>query len=389
LEGEPVPPALLIPAADPRESFLAHQHEIQDAIERVLMGGDYILGQEVAAFEREFARYLGTPGVAGVASGTEALALALKACGVQPGDGVVTVSHTAVATVAAIELVGALPVLVDIDTVTLTIDAKHLDATIIELRRAQPDVGRRLRAAVPVHLYGNPADLPAVTDVCRRHGLKVVEDCAQAHGAEAGGVRVGAIGDAGAFSFYPTKNLGALGDGGAVTAVDPAVVERVARLRQYGWVERNVSAEPGWNSRLDELQAAILRVKLRYLDEENERRRRLAAIYTEMLQGCGVTLPEEREGFRHVYHQFVVRCPDRDGLRAFLAERRIGTLVHYPEPVHLQPAYRGRVRLGPGGLPNSERACREVVSLPIQPHLSDEQARRVATAVLEWARTRR
>jgi dTDP-4-amino-4,6-dideoxygalactose transaminase len=193
------------------------------------------------------------------------------------------------------------------------------------------------------------------------------------------------LGDAGAFSFYPTKNLGAIGDGGAVATTDPAVCSKVLRLRQYGWVERRLSSEPGWNSRLDELQAAILRVKLRYLEEENDRRRRLAAIYAEILADSEVAVPSGHGGSLHAFHQFVIRCGRRDELRSFLEARGIATLVHYPVPVHLQPAYRDRVRLGPGGLPHTERACQEILSLPIHPHLSDAQVRQVGEAVRDWA----
>ena len=377
--------SIRVPAADPRASFLAHRDEIEEAVTRVLESGRYILGDEVAAFEGEFARYLETSAVVGVASGTDAVVLALRACGVGPGDSVLTVSHTAVATVAAIELVGASPVLVDIDPTSFTIDCNHLENTIINLRRTSDPVGRNLKAVVPVHLYGHPADLASLVEIAKRHDLRLIGDCAQAHGARVDGRPITAWGDATAFSFYPTKNLAALGDGGAVATGDAALAGRVSRLREYGWERRNVSVEPGWNSRLDEIQAAILRVKLRHLATENALRRKLAAIYVRGLAGTGVVTPAQREGAQHVFHQFVVRSMRRDGLKAFLHERGVDTMVHYPLPVHLQPAYQGRVRLGPGGLPHTERACAEVLSLPIHPQLSVEAVRRVSDAISEWA----
>ena len=321
----------------------------------------------------------------GVASGTDALVLALRSCDVGPGDLVLTVSHTSVATVAAIELAGAAPVLVDIDPVSFTIDCNKIEEAIVSLRHASDSIARRVKAVVPVHLYGQPADLPVLLDLARRYDLRLIEDCAQAHGAKTNGRPVGSWGDACAFSFYPTKNLGALGDGGAVATGDAAVAARIARLREYGWERRNLSVEVGWNSRLDEMQAAVLRVKLRYLDAENAARRNLAAAYIQGLAGTGLVIPVVTEGSSHVFHQFVVRSTDRDGLKAYLEERGIGTLVHYPLPVHLQPAYQGRVRLGPGGLPNTERACAEVLSLPIHPQLSLETVRRVSDAIAEWA----
>jgi dTDP-4-amino-4,6-dideoxygalactose transaminase len=380
--ADPLP----IPAADPRASFLAHRAEIEEAIVGVLNAGRYILGEEVGNFQREFARFLGAESAVGVASGTDALVLALRACGVGPGDAVLTVSHTAVATIAAIELAGAAPVLVDIDAATFTMDPNHLEEAARDLSKNGNRAGANLKAIVPVHLYGHPADLSAVAEVARRFGLRLIEDCAQAHGAMVGGRAVGTWGDAGVFSFYPTKNLGAIGDAGAVSTMNPDLARRVARLREYGWEESRASLEPGFNSRLDEIQAAILRVKLHHLEAENLRRRHLASIYAERLQGSRVIAPIIREGAQHVFHQFVVRCHDRDRLREDLRDRGIGTLVHYPLPVHLQPAYRDRLRHGPGGLERTERACREIVSLPIHPQLSDDQVREVAVAISDWDR---
>jgi dTDP-4-amino-4,6-dideoxygalactose transaminase len=364
-----------IPQTDPRANYLAHKVEIDAAMAAVLDGGQYILGREVEMFEREFAAYLGVADVAGVASGTDALHLALRASGVGAGDAVATVSHTAVATIAAIELAGATPVLVDIDPATFTIDCNSL-ADLLRGPR-----GARVKVIIPVHLYGHPADMPAVSEIAQRHGVRVIEDCAQSHGAAIGGRKTGAWGDIAAFSFYPTKNLAALGDGGAIATNDPALAGKARRLREYGWRERYVSESPGMNSRLDELQAAILRVKLRYLDGENARRRELAAVYCVALAGSGLNLPQCGAGALHVYHQYVVRSPRRDALRTMLREQGIHTLVHYPVPVHLQPAYRDR--LAHGSLAATEAAANEVLSLPMYPELSLAQVKTVGSVCAE------
>lgn len=367
------PDGFLLPA-DPRASYLAHREEIDAALSAALARGGYILGEEVRAFEREFAAWLGAASAAGVASGTDALVLALRACGIGPGDTVFTVSHTAVATVAAVEQAGAECVLVDIDAAAYTIDPDRLDAAA----RADSGIGRR--AVIAVHLYGQPADLDALADVARRREFVLIEDCAQSHGAAWRGRKTGTFGPAAAFSFYPTKNLGALGDGGAVATSDAGVLERLRLLREYGWRERYVSEIPGTNSRLDELQAAILRVFLRHLDAGNARRAAIAERYGRELAGLGLGVPAVRPHATHVWHQYVVRSPERDALRERLRARGVGTLVHYPVPVHLQPAYRGRLRTGPGGLAESERAAREVLSLPMHPGLSDADVARVVAA---------
>lgn len=359
-----------IPQSNPKASYLAHREEIDAALLRVTASGWYILGPEVAGFEAEFAAYHSLPHAVGVASGTDALELALRACGVESGQAVFTVSHTAVATVAAIERCGALPVLVDIDPVTYTLDPHALDQALKRWRGARP------AAVVPVHLYGQLADMPAILEIAGRYGLRVVEDCAQAHGTRLHGRLAGTWGDAAAFSFYPTKNLGALGDGGAVITADDEIARRVRELRQYGWRERYISAIPGINSRLDELQAAVLRVKLRYLDSANARRRAIAAHYREALADRGLTLPTCRDGAEPVYHQFVVRSSMRDQLQADLRQRGIGTLIHYPQPIHHQPAYADR--LVHGDLTQSEQAAANVLSLPMFPELLDIQVARVA-----------
>ncbi len=379
-----------IPQTDPRANYLAHKAEIDAAIQQVLSGGRYILGEQVTAFETEFASYLGVRHAIGVGSGTDALHVALRACGIGRGDTVFTVSHTAVATVAAIELAGATPVLVDIDPVTFTMDPERLEEAIKHVRGTFAGAGHvnagSRGAVIPVHLYGHPADMPAILEIARRYDLRVIEDCAQAHGAAIGGRKVSAFGDIAAFSFYPTKNLGALGDGGAVVTDSAELAEGVRLLREYGWKERYVSAIAGLNSRLDELQAAILRVKLRHLDQENARRQELARSYDALLANADheVRVPTVRPGMTHVYHQYVVRSPRRDALRTHLRERGIGTLIHYPVPVHQQPAYKGRMSAGEG-LPHTEAAAREILSLPMYPELGAAQIRDVARAIRAFA----
>jgi len=367
-----------IPQTDPKAAYLAQRREIDVALARVLQGGRYILGDEVAAFERAFAAYIGVRHALGVANGTDALVLALRALGIGAPDYVVTVAHTAVATVAAIELAGAKPLLIDIDPATYTMDAAELSRVL----DAPPG---RIGAVIPVHLYGQPADLDAILPLARRHRVPVIEDCAQCHGAALAGRRLGSVGDVAAFSFYPTKNLGALGDGGAVVTGDDALAERVRALREYGWRQRYVSDIAGTNSRLDELQAAILGVKLAALDADNARRAAIADAYDAGLAGLPLGLPARRPGASHVFHQYVVRSPARDRLREALTRRGIGSNIHYPVPVHLQPAYRGRVSLGPSGLRESERSAREVLSLPIYPQLGDGAVARVVAALREVA----
>jgi dTDP-4-amino-4,6-dideoxygalactose transaminase len=376
------PAAVEIPQSSPLADYLAHRAEIDQAMTRVLESGRYILGREVEAFESEFATYLGLAGAVGVANGTDALELALRALGVGLGDAVYTVSHTAVATVAAIERTGAVPVLLDVDDETFTLDPDRLATA---LAHSHDLGGARPRAIVPVHLYGHPANMPAILDIARRAGLLVVEDCSQAHGARLGGQPVGTFGDAASFSFYPTKNLGALGDGGLVASDDPTVATRVRELRQYGWRDRYVSATPGMNSRLDELQAAVLRVKLRHLDAENDRRRAIAARYEARLRGSAVRPPTVSVGSRHVFHQYVIRTKSRDTLRKRLRDRGVATAIHYPVAVHRQPAYTGRVPI-PHNLAVTDRLVDEIVSLPVFPALSDADVDRVSEAILDLVR---
>ena len=358
-----------IPQTDPRAGYLEQRAEIDAAVARVLQGGSYILGGEVAAFEAEFAAFIGAAHAVGVASGTDALTLGLKALGVGPGDGVVTVSHTAVATVAAIELAGAVPIFVDVDADSFTMDPAALEAVL-----AHPPLP--ITAVLPVHLYGHPAAMDQIAALAARHGASVLEDACQAHGASLNQRKVGRWGQLAAFSFYPTKNLAALGDGGALVTEDAQLAARVRSLRQYGWAERYISEISGMNSRLDELQAAILRVKLPRLDADNARRRAVAAAYGQGLAGAPLILPCERAGAAHVWHQYVIRVKDRARVRAALAERGVGTAIHYPQPVHLQPAYRGRLPIGPTGLVVSESLAGEILSLPIYPQLDQDRVHR-------------
>ncbi len=362
-----------IPIIDLNKQYESIRSEMDEAVARVLKKGSFILGEEVSAFEREFAAYCGVSHAIGVASGTDALQLALLACGVGVGDEVITASHTAVATVAAIEMTGARPVLVDIDPVRYTIDPD----------RFMQAVTVRTRAIIPVHLYGCPAEMTPILEIARKANIQIIEDCAQAHGAMIWDRKVGSLGDVAAFSFYPTKNLGAFGDGGAVVTNDSVIAEKVRLLRQYGWKERYVSSIKGFNSRLDELQAGILRVKLRHLDKWNDRRRALANLYLELLAGMGLGLPSHAPDTLHVFHQFVIRHPRRDDLQAYLKKNGIHTLIHYPVPVHLQPAYAD-LGYSLGSLPNTELTAREVLSLPMYPELGDEDVERVCRSILDF-----
>lgn len=362
-------------SANPRAGYLAHKEEIDSAIRNVMENGRYILGPQVGDFEGRFARYLGVAHCIGVASGTDALQLSLRACGVKVGDGVITASHTAVAIVAAIDWIGATPVLVDVDSSTQTLDPQKVEDT---LRRAGSiDV----KAIVAVHLYGNPADMNALQTIAERYGAALIEDCAQAHGAAIDDAKVGSIGECGAFSFYPTKNLGAFGDGGAVAVKSERIADSVRSLRQYGWRERYISEREGYNSRLDELQAAVLNVKLRWLNDGNDRRRGIAALYARGLSGLPIDLPRERPGVRHVYHQYVIQSAERDQLQRYLANKGIQTAILYPMAVHQQPAYRDRAIIGKGGMDVTEHVVRRILSLPMYPELEDADVEKVIETV--------
>jgi dTDP-3-amino-3,4,6-trideoxy-alpha-D-glucose transaminase len=361
----------MVPFNDLRPRYADQHADLDAAIRRVLARGRFVLGPELECFEQEFADYHGGGHAVGVASGTDAIELALRAAGIGLGDEVVTVSHTAVATVCGIERAGATPVFADIDPVSCTMAADAADAAVTP----------RTRALVAVHLYGHPANLPALFAMARRHGLLLIEDCAQAHGAKLSGWLVGTWGDLAAFSFCPAKNLGALGDGGAVLVRDPVLAGRLRRLRNHGQAERCHHAERGINSRLDEIQAAILRIQLAGLDAHGAERRRLAALYSELLPDMGQ--PRCWPGpdrVKHANHRYVIRHPRRDALRQRLRSAGVETLVHYPVPVHLQPAYADLDYVR-GSLPATERAAAEVLSLPLYVGLRDSQVHRVADAV--------
>lgn len=365
----------MIPQVDLKACYLAQKAELDTAVQRVLQSGWYILGKEVETFEGLFACFCEVPHAVGVANGTDAVELALRAVGVKPGDRVATVSLTAVATVAAMEHLGAVPVLVDVDPQYATMCPQSLHRAL--------EAHGPVKAVVPVHLYGHCADMDAIMAIAAEHGAVVVEDCAQAHGARWHGRRVGSMGLAGAFSFYPTKNLGAFGDGGAVVASDPEVAENLRLIRQYGWKDRYDSVVEGINSRLDELQAALLAVRLTVLEQENSRRRDIAAIYQRELAAVpGLALPVTRADEDPVWHQYVVRHAQRDALADCLRKAGIGTGVHYPLPVHTQRAYAGRVALDPRGLQQTETLCGTVLSLPMYAALSDDDALFVCRATL-------
>ncbi len=364
---------MTIPFIDLKAQYRRLRPQIDAAIQRVLERGQFILGEEVAAFEHEFADFCEVGDSVAVANGTEAIQLALMACGIRTGDEVITTTFTSVATVAAIQSTGGRPILVDIDAETYCVDPERVHRAITS----------RTRAIVPVHLYGFPADLSSLLEVASQNHLDLVEDCAQAHGARFNKKRVGSIGKAGAFSFYPTKNLGAYGDGGAIVTNDPDLANHLRSLRQYGWKKEKISEEKGLNSRMDELQAAILRVKLAYLETLNARRLELANLYRSRLSGRQIKLPAVRSGCEPVYHLFVIRHPRRDALQEFLAGKGITTLVHYPAPIHLQKGYLD-LGYAAGDLPESESASREVLSLPFYPEMTIEMVEEVCQAVLAF-----
>lgn len=371
------PIAITVPQADPGAGYRAQKAEIDAAVARALASGWYILGKEGEAFEREYAAWQGAARAVGCANGTDALALAMRGLGIGPGATVVTVSHTAVATVAAIEMVGATPLLLDIDPDTYTMDPDELASVLADPPPGLPPI----RAVIPVHLYGQACDLAPMLEAAAAHGVAVIEDCSQAHGATYGGRKVGNHGRVACYSLYPTKNLGALGDGGVLTTDDAALADEIGAIRQYGWKERYISAGVGVNSRLDELQAAILRVKLTALDAGIARRQAIAAAYDAALAGTPFSPPARRGDGLHAFHQYVVRVPDRAAVMARLRAEGIATAIHYPQPVHLQPAYRGRVALGPAGCAETARAAGEVMSLPMFPELTDGQVEQVCEAL--------
>ncbi len=360
----------MIEFLDVRAINQRHRPELDDALAGVFASGQYVLGEQVAAFEAEFAAYCGVRHCVGVGTGLDALSLIIGGYGFGPGDEIIVPANTYIATVLAVSANGCTPVLVEPDQATYNLDPEAVERAVTPATRA----------ILAVHLYGRLCDSEALATIADRHRLKLIEDAAQAHGAVRDGRRAGSLGDAAGFSFYPTKNLGALGDGGAVTTGDDALAEQVRRLRNYGSTRKNVHECVGTNSRLDELQAAALRVKLRHLDADNRRRRDIAAAYAEHVHNPKIQVPDAPDA-GHVVHLYVVRAQDRDGLRRALAEAGIGSAVHYPVPPHRQPAYR---ELGGLCLPITERMAAEVLSLPAHPAMTDAEVARVIEVLNAW-----
>jgi len=365
-----------IPLVDLKAQYARIKPGIDAAIQRVLDSTGFILGKEVTDFEQAFACHVGAKGAVGVASGTAALSLSLLACGVGLGDEVITTSHTFIATAEAISHTGARPIFVDIDARTYNLDPQRVEDAITP----------RTKAIVPVHLYGQPAAMDALQSIARRHDLWLVEDAAQAHGAEYKGRRCGTLGDLACFSFYPGKNLGAYGDAGAVTGNDEALLEKVRKLRDHGRLSKYEHDEIGYGERLDALQAAILGVKLQHLEAWTEARRAHARLYTKLLAELDIILPYEMPQARHVFHLYVIRVPRRDALLARFKEKDIGAGIHYPVPLHRQPAYLKRGH-GDVSLPITEKIVSEIVSLPMYPELMEEQIAAVVRVVKEGMRS--
>lgn len=365
-----------VPFVDLRAQHETLAPELREAFERVLQKSSFILGPEVERFEREFADYLGASECVAVSSGTAALHLALLALGIGPGDEVITVPNTFIATAEAITAAGARPIFVDVDPYSGTMDSMRVEEAMTP----------RTRAILPVHLYGQSAALDPLLAIARAHGLALVEDACQAHGGEYRGRKLGTLGSIGCFSFYPSKNLGCCGEGGAAVTNDPDLAMRIRLLRDHGSVRKYEHLIPGLNCRMEGLQAAILSVKLKSLDSWNEKRRAIAAAYSRMLVGSGLVLPEEVPGTRHVYHLYVVQSDHRDLLRERLTDLGIGTGLHYPVPLHLQEAYRS-LGYRTGDFPVSELLAKRILSLPMYPELSCDSVEHVVSALkeaLEW-----
>lgn len=362
--------SMKVPFLDLGDTYAPLRRELDAAGRRVLSGGWYILGEEVAAFEREFADYIGTRHCVGVGNGFDALQLSLRALDIGKGDEVIVPANTYIATWLAVMTTGAKPVPVEPDLRSYNLDPTRLEDAI----------NGRTRAILPVHLYGRAADMTPIRSVAEQHGLFVLEDCAQAHGARCGGRRVGGLGDAGAWSFYPSKNLGAFGDGGAVTTNDDGLARRLRRLRNYGSETKNLNQVVGFNSRLDELQAAFLRVKLKHLDDWNARRGQVAAAYINGLSDTGLVLPQMARDSDPVWHLFVVASDDRDQLQRRLAEDGVQTMIHYPLAPYRQEACKA-LRLNPDRFPASEAIHQRVLSLPMSPFLDTGQLEHVVQAV--------
>ena len=362
-----------IPLVDLKAQYLSIKKEIDEAIQRVLNKCNFIMGDEVKEFEEELASFCSAKYAVGVSSGTDALLLALKAINIQPGDEVITVPNTFIATTEAITMAGGKIKFVDIDEETFNIDTNKIESAITN----------KTRAILPVHLYGQPANMDPIIDLAKKYNLKVIEDAAQAHGAEYKNKRVGALGDIGIFSFYPGKNLGAYGDAGAVVTNDPDISNKIAMLRNHGRTKKYEHEYEGYNCRLDTLQAAILRVKLKYINSWNEARRNHASSYRKLLQNTDIILPTEQKDNKHIYHIFAVRVADRDNLLNKLKNEGIGAGIHYPIPLHLQPAYR-YLGYKAGDFPITEKCAREIISLPMYPELDEVKIKKIAEAISKF-----
>jgi dTDP-4-amino-4,6-dideoxygalactose transaminase len=363
-----------VPFVDLKTQHLPIQKEIEDAIHQVMDRGDFALGKDVHQLEEEFAEYCGARFAIGVDSGLSALELSLRAYEIGEGDEVIVPTHTFIATAAAVTFAGAKPVLVDVDPTTYCIDPLKIKEAITP----------RTQAIIPVHLYGSPADMEAILEIARESNLVVIEDACQAHGAYYNEKRTGSLGHAAAFSFYPTKNLGGLGDGGMVTTNDNQIAEKIRALRNCGQRVKNIHELSPFNHRLDTIQAAALRVKLRHLDRWNEARRNKAALYNQLLSNNGINIPVENGNSTHVYHLYVIRTTYRDSLQTYLQDRGIGTGIHYPTPIHLQPYYKNS-HFYSGQFPVAEKLCGEILSLPMFPTISNEQVQYVAKCVIEFS----
>jgi dTDP-4-amino-4,6-dideoxygalactose transaminase len=363
----------MIPFVDLKEQYQSISSEVNDALQGVLLSTNFILGDDVTQFEKEFAQFVGARYGVGVASGTDALHLALMAAGIAAGDEVITAANTFIATALAIAYTGARPVLVDIDEKTYTMDVAQVAKSITV----------KTKAVIPVHLYGQAADMDPLLALAKTHSLAVIEDACQSHGAFYKGRGTGTFGHAGCFSFYPGKNLGAYGDGGLVTTNDPGFADKIKMLRNYGQVKKYYHSLKGYNSRLDSLQAAILRVKLKRLASWNERRAKLAGLYGTLLKDSPVLLPQKADYGTHVYHLYVIRTARRDELQTYLSGRGISTGIHYPVPVHLQEAFRD-LGYGRGDFSVTERCSREILSLPLYPELRESQVHEIAEAIEEF-----
>ena len=373
----------MVPFLDLTRQDRRIKRELLSATQRVYQKGRFILGEEVSNFEREFSHYCGVQYGVGVGSGTDALYLALKAAGIGEGDEVVTVANSFVATALAISFTGATPVFIDIDPKYYTMDPNHLE--LLLKRQKAKGTGRKIKAILPVHLYGHPAEMDSIMEIASRYDLIVIEDACQAHGAKVGRKKVGSFGAMGCFSFYPTKNLGGYGDGGMVVTNDKKYDQSLRLLRCYGERKKYQHVVKGHNSRLDEIQAALLRVKLRYLDQWNELRRGKAKFYTQMLSPLGIVCPSERKGIRHVYHLYTIKTRRRDSLQAFLKKKRIETLIHYPLPIPLQKAYQ-ELGVRRRDLPLTNQWSQKILSLPFFPEIREDEMEEVAEGIRSWAK---